>query len=250
MSSPGEGSDRSLADLMAGVAVVFLLLAVIFILEARQQREAAIQEKDRAIGKVDSQKEGVRSSLSTLRKELEDLDQTLDGGFIALSGLDGGVNALEIEFKNLQFGLGQCRTPTAYVEQFEQGSVPLINRVCAAVDSMRDAGAEPSIILEGHTDDRPFLGTSGECGVRNGVAQVSFENNVRASAARAQEVFFTIRDQLVDVDAGYELNCLDENFVVSGRGQTAPRPGTTGSDPSNRRLVIRVRGDLHLQEEP
>lgn len=242
MSSSGEGSERSLADLMAGVAVVFLLLAVIFILEARKQREVAIQEKEKAIGKVDSQKEGVQSSLLALREDLVELDATLDGGFIALSGLDGGVNALEIEFKNLQFGLGQCRTPTAYVEQFERGAVPLINRVCQAVDSMRDAGAEPSIILEGHTDDRPFLGTSGECGVRNGSAQVSFENNVRASAARAQEVFFTIRSQLED--AGYELDCLDANFVVSGRGQTAPRPGTTGNDPSNRRLVIRVRGDL------
>ncbi|NMO19675.1 hypothetical protein HPC49_12585 [Pyxidicoccus fallax] len=244
MSSPGEGSERSLADLMAGVAVVFLLLAVIFILEARKQREAAIREKEVAIGKVDSQKEGVQASLLALREDLISLDATLDGGFISLSGLDGGVNALEIEFKNLQFGLGQCRTPPAYVEQFKRGAVPLIHRVCEAVDAMRDAGAEPTIILEGHTDDRPFLGTSSECGVRNGVAEVSFENNVRASAARAQEVFFTVRGQLED--AGYERECLDSNFVVSGRGQTAPRPGTDGSEPSNRRLVIRVRGDLRL----
>lgn len=244
MSSSGDGSEKSLADLMAGVAVVFLLLAVIFILEAREQREAAIREKEAAIERVDSQKEGVQESLVALREDLVILDAELDGGFIALSGLDGGVNSLEIEFKNLQFGLGQCRTPSAYVEQFERGAIPLIHRVCQAVDAMRDAGAEPSIILEGHTDDRPFLGTSWECGVRNGVAQFSFENNVRASAARAQEVFFTVRSQLRD--AGYERDCFDANFVVSGRGQTAPRPGTEGHDSSNRRLVIRVRGDLRL----
>ncbi|QDE86673.1 hypothetical protein [Myxococcus xanthus] len=244
MSASGDGSEKSLADLMAGVAVVFLLLAVIFILEAHEQREAAIRDKEAAIEKVDSQKEGVQESLIALREDLISLDATLDGGFIALSGLDGGVNALEIEFKNMQFGLGQCRTPPAYVEQFERGAVPLIHRVCQAVDAMRDAGAEPSIILEGHTDDRPFLGTSWECGVREGVAQFSFENNVRASAARAQEVFFTVRKQLRD--AGYERDCFDSNFVVSGRGQTAPRLGTDGSEPSNRRLVIRVRGDLRL----
>ncbi|RKH74677.1 hypothetical protein D7W81_00560 [Corallococcus aberystwythensis] len=244
MSSSGESSDRSLADLMAGVAVVFLLLAVIFILEARKQREEAIRDKEVAIGKVDSQKDGVQASLVALREDLVVLNSGLDGGFIALSGLDGGVNALEIEFKNLQFGLGECRTPPEYVEQFQRGAVPLIHRVCEAVDAMRDAGAEPSIILEGHTDDRPFLGTSGECGVRNGIARFSFENNVRASASRAQEVFFTVRNQLQD--AGYERDCLDANFVVSGRGQTAPRPGTAGNEPSNRRLVLRVRGDLRL----
>ncbi|MCY1019356.1 hypothetical protein [Pyxidicoccus sp. MSG2] len=244
MSGSGDGSERSLADLMAGVAVVFLMLAVIFILEARKQQEAAIQEKEAALGRVDSQKEGVQASLLALREDLVTLDATLDGGFISLSGLDGGVNSLEIEFKNLQFGLGQCRTPSAYVEQFERGAVPLIRRVCEAVDAMRDAGAEPTIILEGHTDDRPFLGTSGECGVRNGITAVSFENNVRASAARAQEVFFTVRSQLTD--AGYERECLDANFVVSGRGQTAPRTGVEANDPTNRRLVIRVRGDLRL----
>ena len=72
-----------------------------------------------------------------------------------------------------------------------------------------------------------------------------FENNVRLSAARAQEVFFRLRDQLVD--AGTELGCLDENFVVSGRGEAAPRDKAHPDDPSNRRLVIRVRGDLKLQ---
>ena len=113
MSSSGDGSEKSLADLMAGVAVVFLLLAVIFILEAQAQREAAIREKEATIERVDSQKEGVQESLVALRADLVTLDAELDGGFIALSGLDGGVNSLEIEFKNLQFGLGQCRTPSA-----------------------------------------------------------------------------------------------------------------------------------------
>ncbi|MBZ4401110.1 hypothetical protein OWM54_08215 [Myxococcus sp. MISCRS1] len=244
MSASGDGSEKSLADLMAGVAVVFLLLAVIFILEAHQQREAAIRDKEAAIEKVDSQKEGVEKSLSRLRSDLLQLDAKLDGGFIALSGLDGGVNALEIEFKNLQFALGKCQTPRTYVGQFDDGAVDLIEQVCLAVDDMRDAGAEPSIILEGHTDDRPFLGTSSECGVRDGVVEYSFENNVRASAARAQEVFFTVRNRLPE--GSKARTCFDSNFVVSGRGQMAPRPGADGGDAENRRLVIRVRGDLRL----
>lgn len=244
MTERGSGFDRSFADLMAGVAVVFLLLAVIFILEANRQRNAAILEKEATVGKVDRQKMEVQESLSQLRSDLAEIDHRLDGGFLALSSLDGGVNFLEIEFKNLQFELGRCRTPDEYAAQFEREAVHLIREVCHAVDTIRDAGAEPTIILEGHTDDRPFMAVSRECGVPEANARQGFENNVRASAARAQEVFFTIRNQLAD--AGYERTCLDTNFVISGRGQAAPRAGTDAGDPSNRRLVIRVRGDLRL----
>lgn len=243
--SEGSGKyDRSFADLMAGVAVVFLLLAVMFILEVSRQRDEAIVEKQRAVKLVDTQKEQVHRSLLQLHDSLDALNHQLDGGFLALSDLDGGVNVLEIEFKDLQFDSGKCRTPTVYAAQFQREAEPLIGNVCDTIAQIRDAGAEATITLEGHTDNQRFLSRSPECGVSRTGSDHAFENNVRASASRAQEVFFTLRDALPG--GGIEEECLDQNFVVSGRGEASPRPGTTSADPSNRRLVIRVRGDLRL----
>jgi len=237
--------ERSLTDLMAGIAVVFLLLAVIFIRKANQERQAAVDEKNQKVGKIDFEKMAVESSLIELHGRLGQLNEHMGGSFLELSAMDAGVAALEIEFKDLQFGLGKCKTPSNYQDQLRTGAVSLIREICGTVDSIRDAGAEATIILEGHTDNRRFMLRSSECGVLSPTDQLRFQNNVRASAARAQEVFFTIRDELAD--AGYERRCLDENFVVSGRGEAAPRPKTEASDQSNRRLVIRVRGDLRLQ---
>jgi hypothetical protein len=244
--------DRSLADLMAGVAVVFLILAVIFIVEATRQREnaerlrqAAELEKKQLEQKVGGQKDEVARSLTLLHDQLAQLDAQFDGGFITLSDIaDGGLNSLEIEFENFNFDSGRCATPVGQMDRLRQGSRPLVGRICAAVASIADAGAKPTIILEGHTDNVAFNQQSGECGVLQPSPGMAFDNNVRASAARAQSVFFTIRQALGD--AGLELNCLDQNFVVAGRGQASPKQRQDPHDPSNRRLVIRVRGDLSL----
>jgi hypothetical protein len=243
MSESGGRYDRSFADLMAGVAVVFLLLAVIFIQKADRERKSAIDDRNRSAEKVAAEKELVQSSLVQLHGRLTSLNDAMGGRFLEL--IDGGVNDLEIEFKDLQFALGRCRTPPSYEDQLRDGGVRLVREICTAVDAIRAGGASATIILEGHTDNRPFALRSSECGVFAVNDQSSFENNVRASAARAQEVFFTIRDTLPD--AGYERRCLDDNFVVSGRGEAAPRPGVDPGDEHNRRLVIRVRGDLRLQ---
>lgn len=244
--------DRSLADLMAGVAVVFLILAVIFIVEATNQREKAeklaaeaVREKEQLQRKVGGQKDEVARSLTLLHAQLAQLDAQFDGGFITLSELaDGGLNSLEIEFENFNFESGRCATPLGQLARLREGARPLVGRICAAVDSIADAGAKPSIILEGHTDNVAFNQRSGECGVAQIESGTAFDNNVRASAARAQSVFFTIRQALGD--AGVELQCLDQNFVVAGRGQASPKQQLAPADPENRRLVIRVRGDLSL----
>lgn len=238
--------ERSFTDLMAGVAVVFLLLAVIFIREADRRRVDAEKAKEKVVSAVDGQKESVTRSLIALHQQLKVLDAEMDGGFVRLSALgDGGINSLEIEFKELQFASGKCQTPSAYVPQLRQGARGLVQTICRTIDDIRDAGARPSIILEGHTDDVAFTMASPECGVFfTSDPRLAFENNVRASSARAQSVFFTLRSEVAD--AGGIATCLDDNFVVSGRGQAAPLDPRAPGDDANRRLVIRVRGDLSL----
>lgn len=236
--------DRSFTDLMAGVAVVFLLIAVIFIRIATEREEAAVREKEAAVGKVDIQKERVTDSLANLRAGLAQLNSRFDGGFLKLGMIDAGVNALEIEFPGLNFGVGQC-TPTADERaQLKKGAGGLVEQLCVAVTSIQDAGAYPSIVLEGHTDTAVFKAPSPSCGITQPDATLGFENNVRLSAARAQSVFFELRDGVRD--AGSLGTCLDSNFVVSGRGQATLANKNDPKSAENRRLVIRVRGDLRL----
>jgi hypothetical protein len=250
MSHVGGRYDRSFADLMAGVAVVFLLLAAIFIRKANQQREEAQREREAAVKKVDQvdlEAKAVRESLGGLHDKLAAMNQAMDGGFLELSALDAGVNALEIEFADLSFDPGRCDPPEKKERKLREGAVRLLNTICGTVDEMRDAGAMATISLEGHTDAQRFSQPSRECGVVSVAEDLRFNNNVRLSAARAQQVFFALRDELGKEDAGAELRCLDDNFVVSGRGEAALKNKIDREAPENRRLVIRVRGDLRLQ---
>ena len=229
---------------MAGVAVVFLILAVIFIVESTKTKEEALAEKAALEQKVGGQKEVVSATLASLHADLMQLDSQLDGGFIELNELpDGGVNALEIEFEKFHFELGRCATPQDKLETLRAGAPQLVDKICGAVYAIADAGAQPSIILEGHTDNVPFGFRSPECGVMRVEPGMEFDNNVRASSARAQSVFFSIRESLPD--AGVLRECLENNFVVSGRGQAKPKV-EPAKDSQNRRLVIRVRGDLDV----
>lgn len=245
------GFDRSLADLMAGVAVVFLLLAAIFILRANQAKQEAVAAKDVAVAqkrqleeRVDGQKEKVSRALAKLHDELTALDRRMGGGFLKVSDVPkNGLNELDVEFVNFTFDFGRCRTPDKKLPILHSGAVPMVHSICDAVATIQGAGAQPSIVLEGHTDDRPFSVSSPECGVVSAKGS-AFDNNVRASASRAQSVFFTIRNELTHSPA--QLQCLDRYFVVSGRGQASPLRPDNPSSEANRRLVIHVRGDLRL----
>jgi flagellar motor protein MotB len=227
--------DRSLTDLMAGAAVVFLLMAVIFIRKSEAERQVKVEKGE----KVENQQEQVEASLVKLKTALEQLNEQIGGRFLQVSQQG---NTLEIQFSDLKFKLGKCETPPEYATLLRDSAVKIVGTVCSALEEMRRVGAFPSIVLEGHTDDRPFSIHSSECGVGRPNYKDGFEDNVRASAARAQSVFFTLREGLASDPE--ERNCLDKHFVVSGRGQAAP------VDPEhpdrNRRTIIRVRGDLRL----
>ncbi len=251
MTEPSGRFDRSFADLMAGVAVVFLLMAVMFIRKVNAEKEKVKQDLSKATQRIDKsqeRREKVHKSIAELREKLQALNERvnkeLGGNFI---NVEAGEYALEVEFEELQFGRGRCTVPRTYANKLEGGAAQLVGTICDAVKAISDAGAKATIGLEGHTDNEPFVGKSAECGVTQSSAHLSFENNVRASAARAQSVFLSIRNALPEGSDARQ--CLDDNFVVSGRGEAAPIDKTHPEDERNRRLVIRVRGDLGLQEE-
>lgn len=243
----GEGRfDRSFADLMAGVAVVFLLLAIIFMRQAAREREQAERERDAQKQKVDAvaqRRQEVETALASLREALANVARDDGSSVIRVVEENGNPNVVEIEFTELTFGLGQCRPPSSYVSRVRASTVPLVSSICSTIRHFDELGARATITLEGHTDQRRFAARSVECGVLNPSEELRFENNVRASAARAQEVFFILRDELKKQQKLDELTCLDRNFVVSGRGEAAPLAGIDPNDARQRRLIIRVQAE-------
>lgn len=130
----------------------------------------------------------------------------------------------------------------------------VFGRVCATAAS----GFLQSITLEGHTDNRPFFPADRRCGVEPArkshchetsaepaCKALGFANNVRLSAARAQNVFFETRQLLADDPV--VLSCLETKFVVAGRGPVEPVDGgdwrlsrSEVKNERNRRVVIKV----------
>jgi flagellar motor protein MotB len=153
----------------------------------------------------------------------------------------------------LRFDEGQCKLRTDTQQAMRDSFDSIFTHVCETARS----GYVQSITLEGHTDNGPFFPQQSICGVdatgcRPGNAQndlcksVGFANNVRLSAARAQNVFFEMRALLAKKPEIAE--CLDTKFVVAGRGPTDPENGASweadqnaAQKEANRRVVIKVR---------
>jgi flagellar motor protein MotB len=153
---------------------------------------------------------------------------------------------------NLKFESGACEVNGGRLGTLRGTLQELFPEVCATVVS----GYVQSIALEGHTDNQPPYGarcgtiaSSQTCFSNPSAAscqRLSFENNVRLSAARAQYVFFQAREAL-KADATFAA-CLDKNFVIAGRGPMEPMDGrdwdaarSTTENERNRRVVIKVR---------
>jgi flagellar motor protein MotB len=267
-SGPADGGfAHSMTDLMAGVAVTFLLIAAIFMVRSAQERQRAEQEKLRAesnakayevnaskYDRIAKRDEEAISHLDELRNKLaenEVLKRTVDLEYDPRK--DPRLLTIVFRREKLQFARGECKIddPTEVQRTLRE----IFPQVCATVAT----GFVQSIALEGHTDSAPLLfgstcGTTSpppelRCGSSGGggaCARLGFENNVRLSAARAQNVFFEARRALAgDANVG---ECLDKNFLIAGRGPMDPIDGKAWDAPRseadntrNRRVVIRVR---------
>lgn len=256
----GRGHDSfaySMSDLMAGVAVVFLLVAVIYMVRAARQAEAETrrgQEARQRLAEIDTGDENAKQELLRLRTELTN-DPMLERVVTPIyePTRDPFLLTLVFDRERLQFGVADCSIHEDVREAIRTTFARIFGAVCRA-----NAAYIQSITLEGHTDRKPFFPESSNCGVqpssyrcRHGEVsdeceQLGFANNVRLSAARAQNVFFEIQ-QIFGADAALRA-CVEQRFVVAGRGPVEALDGrdwrsehSALEDDANRRVVLKIR---------
>ncbi len=248
-----------MTDLMAGVAVTFLLIAAIFIVQAANRAEAEVEAGRAAKAKLEkivSTDERAIAQIKSLRDLLSDSDSLR--GLVELvydEQKDPFLLTIVFDRGRLRFNAGDCAITDDSKALMASSFGAIFEQVCRTAAS----GFIEAITLEGHTDNHPFLPAERICGVErsrracNGrdaksseCLALGFANNVRLSAARAQNVFFQMRDVL---GSRHDIiQCLDAKFVIAGRGPVEPADGrdwqlerTEEENERNRRVVIKVR---------
>jgi flagellar motor protein MotB len=242
--------SHSMTDLMSGLAVMFLVIAAIFMVQAAK----ATDEQRRLASLNDAAAEKLRALKNDNARRIEslkDLSEKLDRNSVLSDRIDVLYDEavdpllLTIRFTNehLQFGSNECEVSSAQEVDLRVTLNALFEDLCGIVTPQ--AGLMQTITLEGHTDlDWPRVSACG-MKVRSRCAAPSpppecekdaFENNVRLSAARAHYVFFLAREVL---EGDLNQRCLEPFFVVSGRGPTTPI-APTRSD-ADRRVEIKIR---------
>jgi flagellar motor protein MotB len=245
--------SHSLTDLMSGLAVMFLLIAAIFMVQASKATAQAKTAADDALeakkqADEEAQKRKIDADeLAALKavnlqniQKLKNLSERLrrDQKKLRIEPVydpkDPLLLTIRFTDETLQFPVGQCQVGAIREHDLEQTLKELLPQVCDVLSD--EADVNQSIVLEGHTDALPASGAA--CGMSQNTGE-GFENNVRLSAARAQYVFFLARK--VVEQRPETKKCLQDNFVVAGRGNASlANPG----DPyakENRRVEIKVR---------
>jgi hypothetical protein len=256
----------SLTDLMAGLAAIFLLIAVVLILKAARPEAREVTERQR----FESQIEELRRFRERVLASLDALGEALraDTDLMEFVSMDDAARKRDpflflIVFNRnrLSFPRGECMLGPPQAELVSFAAPRVLGHVCSFVkgleaDPQKAGRATVTLTLEGHTDQAPFFPGTPGCGVDRPTCltssespacqQVGFENNVRLSAARAQSVFFAMQ-RAVSQDA--ELSaCLERYFVVAGRGPVEPANGqpwhgvqAPEEKEQNRRVVLKIR---------
>lgn len=256
--------SHSLTDLMSGVAVMFLVIAAIFMVQAAQAKKKAQRQeqiaKDLAKKNADdaSKYNEIDQRDQQGIQEIEKLRSSLAGNksieLVYDEKKDPRLLTIVFNRESLQFESGECAVDAVKRDALRKTLQNIFPQICTTVG----VGLQKSIALEGHTDNSPPFGA--RCGTtapsefcysyRNRsdeqCKKQSFENNVRLSAARAQYVFFEAREALHQDQAA--ASCLDRNFMVAGRGPMEPLDGgawetfrNEAENARNRRVVIKVR---------
>jgi flagellar motor protein MotB len=256
---------HSLTDLMSGVAVTFLVIAAIFMVQASQAKQKVQQEKRHAEALAKRNEENaVKYEEMDEREqrgiaEIEKLRASLEGRpsieLLYDRAKDPRLLTIVFDRDSLRFDSGACKVDRDALERLRATLRDIFPPICAAVGG----GLQKSIALEGHTDNQPPLGVACKAvaAARScyrhrddpRCLHQGLESNVQLSAARAQYVFFEARSALKDNPAVAE--CLDRSFLVAGRGPMEPMAPPDGGDwrrarseadnEKNRRVVIKVR---------
>jgi flagellar motor protein MotB len=249
MSSRDDGLSHSMTDLMSGVAVTFLLIASIFMVQAfaARIREAEAERKAQdQLALIQTEDQDARGFLDRLREYFaqdEAMQSIVEASYDA--HLDPYLLTLTLNRERFHFGSTECELSEDANQAVRDGLRKAVKSVCAS----SDAGSRLlSINLEGHTDEKPFFPRQPRCGAvpthcsdvgDPQCAAIGFENNVRLSGARAQRLFFALRNTVGD-DAGL-AQCLDRWFVVSGRGPVEATGLDEETRQRDRRVVLRIR---------
>jgi flagellar motor protein MotB len=270
VSSKQRGGEysNSLTDLMAGVAAIFLLIAIVFILIAAKRAENERRQHDRVEEQIDEFrkfKEQIVSRLDSLAVQIasdKELERFIKVDNAAARG-DKFLLVVVFDRERLSFASEECELGQEQQYIVRKASRLVLQHICDFASHLEpeDGGrarATLSMTLEGHTDRKSFLPFHRGCGVdriscgrsRDSVEckKLGFENNVRLSAARAQNVFFEMRHE-VDGDIDKKLSrCLEKYFVVAGRGPVEPVHGSNWQeehsdedDNQNRRVLLKIR---------
>lgn len=212
-----------MTDLMASVAVTFLLLAAIFMLHASDSNRA-LQSK---LKTVDDAQQDSRAALGELVAKLHAEPKLRDS--VQTDPHDRFVVSVEFPEDALYFRVGDDEIVASDVDALLEPLKRVVQLVCAIDQKLTN-----SIVLEGHTDRQGRRGDDG------------YQFNVGLSARRAQKVYFAVRKRLQDPET---RRCMDTRFTVAGRGPVEPKrfagawddPSRPADDPSDRRVVLKVR---------
>ncbi len=248
--------SHSITDLMASVAVIFLLIAGIFIIRtAKQARESTRQMDEIKKSQID-----VSRQIDRLLKDLQNANSNFVEKAEKVTG-DPFLAIIRLKNSRFVFENNQCKFASELKQRSGDDMKKLLMEIYTKVANSNLKVEQ--VVLEGHTDHNPSLPKSAACGIEDvsrwqncsknapdeKCKQFGFENNIQLSAARAQELFFVTRAAILD--APNLLNWFDEKFVVSGRGPVSPLKlgqnwkelpiGNTTAYAENRRVEAKIR---------
>ncbi len=253
--------SHSNTDLMASIAVIFLLLAVAMILA----NSAAVSKAENAQEKLNAERNEFNNEIRALLELPPGGKDVSDDGCIRVIN-DDLKSEIRIRFIDGQSANGErCKGLTFGAAEFKlnghSDSAVILNKlamISAKACQKQSVGKDSPIwrlSIEGHTDkDRYFNDSLSRCDFRN----EELCGNLYLSAQRAREVYLWIARTMDSNEAiSRDKRCFEKMALISGRGpldpvdekdrETASIEGETGADRDGKQSNRRVEYIVHFK---
>lgn len=199
----------SFTDLLVGVIFLFMLLLMVFALNLKNQAPPRIVTED-------IRTDIIREISTRMAARNLPVQVDFNNGIIRLP------EALLFESGKWQISEGGAKT-VAGLAQVLNEILPCASTSTLPCNWFQQAAKLDSILIEGHTDKRPFIDA-----MHNG--------NWELSAFRAITVYKTLTNAVPGIERGY-INASGQPIIgISAYGES--RPVSTADDP-NRRIDVR-----------
>ncbi|MBK7892142.1 MAG: hypothetical protein IPJ84_15265 [Bdellovibrionales bacterium] len=218
--------SHSNTDLMASIAVIFLLLAVAMILA----NSAAVSKAENAQEKLNAERNEFNNEIRDLLKLPRGGKDVSDDGCIRVIN-DDLKSEIRIRFIDGHSANGErCRGLTFGTAEFklsgQSDSANILDKlalISSKACKKQSAGKDSPIwrlSIEGHTDkDRYFNDSLSRCDHRN----EELCGNLYLSAQRAREVYLRIaRTMASNEKVSQDRRCFEKMALISGRGPLDP----------------------------